>query len=351
MPIPLRLRPRLRQIQRAFAGPGTLESAAASREILCPEEKTDLNPVIFLPGQLEKVTGAPSESTLAAEIQAMTAREVTHAPTIAYHIRNAALLGGSVYAGRLRHFIFNDRLAAKTPPVRIEKATLASTFIGLKYFGHWLKDDCTLRLLCEQFGIPLCIRIPTHSHIAKYADYFEQDWSTSIDNALIDHLVIAQDFGQNRSKKQRYEILRSRIRARFGDHLARSFVYLKRGATGASRLVYNEEVIVDALVEKGFVVLDVAADSLEQILTVLSRAKLVISMEGSHCAHCVAALPSGGGLMLLEPANRFCANQRGWTDALSIRSGFVVGDAVGDTGFSFSVSEIVKTIDLMLKYL
>jgi hypothetical protein len=350
MKIPIRLRPAIRHVRRTFTGPGTLESVAVSKDIVCPEEKAELSPVVFLSGQLEKVTGAPLESTVAAEIRATTAREVNHAATIAYHIRDAALLGAVVYSRNLKYPVSDAFVASKTRPIQIEKAVLASTFTGLKYFGHWMKDDCTLRLLCEDFGNPLCVRIPPHSDIVKYAGYFGQDWSTSTDSAWINHIVIMQDFAQNSFKKQRYEKLRSRIKVRFGGQQASSFVYLKRGATGASRLVHNEAEIIDELLKRGFIVLDVAVDSLEQVLTVLSQARLVVSMEGSHCAHCVAAMPSGSGLMLLEPPNRFCANQRGWTDCLSIRTGFVVGDAVGDANTLFSVSEILKTIDLMLKH-
>ncbi len=349
MQIPIRLRPTLRHIRRVFTGPGTLKSTAVTRDILCPGEKVELSPVVSLPGQLEKVTGAPSESTAAAEVQAMTAKEGVHAPTIAYHIRDAVLFGGSIYAQSMRHFIFDSsEKAVRTRRVWMKEASLSSTYIGLKYFGHWLRDDCTLRLLCEQFGNALCVRIPAHPDIAKYSNLFRQDWSTSIDGALIDHLVIMQDFGQNSSKKRRYEILRSRVWSRFGNNEVRSLVYLKRGASGALRLVHNEEEIVEALTKEGFEIVDVCSDSLERILTIISQAKLVVTMEGSHCAHCLAALPARSGLMLLQPPSRFCATQRAWTSALSIQLGFVVGEAVNESSFSFSVPEIHKTIDLMM---
>lgn len=349
MKIPLFLRPGIRHVRRAFTGPGTLKSAAVSWDILCPEEKAELRPTISLPGQIEKVTGAPSESTAAAEIQAMVEREVIHAPTIAFHIRDAALFGGSIYTGNLRHFIFKTPKRTKNNSVHIENAALTSTFVGIKYFGHWLKDDCTLRLLCEEFGDPLCVRAAPHPDCAKYARYFQQDWSTAIDGALIDHLVIMQDFGQNNSKRQRYEVLRSRVKASLGSERAKSLVYIKRGATGASRLVHNEGEIINVLIEKGFEILDIASDKLEYVLTVLSQARVVISIEGSHCAHCVVSLPAGSGLILLQPPNRFCANQRGWADLLSIRSGFVVGDVMDGSSYSFSLSDILKTVDLMLE--
>ncbi len=351
MRLPLRLRPCVRTVRRAFTGPGSLESVAVARDVLCPEEKTEPSPAIFLPGQLDRVIGAPSESSVAAEIEVMTTRQFIHAPAVAYRIRHAALFAGSIYSKSLRYFIDGAARATSSPPVHIEKATLSSTFIGLKYFGHWIKDDCTLRLLCEELGNPpLCVKIPDHRDSAKYANYFMQDWSKSIDSALIDDLVILQDFGQNSLKKRRYEALRSRIAETFGNQQARSLVYLRRGATGAARLVHNEQEILETLERRGFLILDIASASLEDILRQLSQARLVISMEGSNCAHCVAALPSGSGLMLLEPANRFTANQRGWTDSLSIRLGFVVGEAVTASSFGFSISEILQTTDLMLNH-
>jgi Glycosyltransferase 61 len=349
MQIPLFLRPGIRHVLRGLTGPGTLRSTARSWDILCPEEKAELEPAIFLPGQIEKVTGAPSESTVAAEIRAMTEREVIHAPAIAYHIKDAALFGGSVYAGNMRYFIFDGHQRKKVRSTHIEKAALTSTFVGIKYFGHWLKDDCTLRLLCEEFGDLLCVRANPHRDCTTYGDYFQQEWSTETNGALIDHLVIMQDFGQNSSKRRRYELLRSRLKARLGSQKAKPLVYLKRGATGASRMVHNEEEIIIALREKGFEILDIATVNLEYMLTVLSQADVVVSVEGSHCAHCAFSLPVGSGLILLQPPDRFCANQRGWAESLSIRSGFVVGDAVGGSSCSFSVSAVLQTVDLMLQ--
>ncbi len=64
-----------------------------------------LNPLLICLDNLKMISDSPSESTREAEIDCVTKRQVIHAPAIAYHIRNAVLVGGSIYAGNLKHFV------------------------------------------------------------------------------------------------------------------------------------------------------------------------------------------------------------------------------------------------------
>ena len=89
-------------------------------------------------------------------------------------------------------------------------------------------------------------------------------------------------------------------------------VYLRRGQSGVPRVIQNEDEIIDALTKQDFVVIDVAADSLDHIIKTLLNAKLVVSLEGSHTGHCVFTIPENSGLLLLQPPDRFCNVYRGW---------------------------------------
>ena len=330
---------------------------AFRQDLLFPEETATLRPAIFLPGQTDKVidyrpTDTISITTKEVQVKAAISTAVTYAPTIAYHIKDAVLFDGCIYVGRFKHPIADKSLfkgGNTREPYYIKSCALASTYLGTKYFGHWLLDDCTKYLLAEASGTPLCLRGPAYSHLQQYQTYFGQDWM-SIDRAYIEHLVIFQDFSQNTFKRKRYDILRARLQTHFPQRFPSTFVYLKRGNTGVARKIENENEIIDALTKRGFVIADVGSDSLDQIISTLSSAKIVVSLEGSHNDHCAVACPENSGLLILQPADRFAAFQRAWSECIGMRYGFVVGDA-RTAGYYFSTSEILQTVDLLLSKL
>src|SRR5262249_3154480 len=131
---------------------------------------------------------------------------------------------------------------------------------------------------------------------------------------------------------------------------ADTYVYLKRGKTGAPRLIQNEDEIIDGLVKRGFVVVDITSESLESILGTLLNAKIVVSIEGSHISHYTFTSPDNSGLIVLQPPDRFIALQRAWAACLDIRYGFVVGE-IASAGYYFPLADILRTVDLMLSAL
>lgn len=358
MLLPLGFAPWLRLIKRLTSGPVSLASIAHERDVICSGETEEMPPPIVLPGQIERVeTRLPDpwvpNTTSEQELTEVFATRVTHPPTIAYHIRNAVLFDGSIYAGAYRYPLHPPgHGAAFSSPPRIrcdtERAALASTFLGTRYFGHWLADDCTAYLLAEEVGPPLCTDRLTFGHEKDYSSYFEQSW-VPLGRAHVGELTVFQDHGQNSHKRGRYLTLRNRLKSRFHLDSRIEYVYLRRGSAGARRKVENEEEIVEALVARGFVVIDLDADRIEKILGILLVAKLVVSVEGSHLAHCIYTCPEGSALLVLQPSNRFTATHRSWSACLGIDFGFVVGRPVAKAVQNFSVKEVLLTIDLLLK--
>ncbi len=348
MRLPIEAYAQIRNIRRLFRGPGTMQTTAYETEILCPEENSDLSPAIFIPSQIEKIVGTPSESTVANEIEYVTRSKAIHAATIAYHIRNAVLLKGSIYSGNLRHQIMDEPDVRGQPTIYFKTAALASTWCGTKYFGHWLKDDCVQYLLAEKYGQPLAVtNTPFSKHMNLYSGYLNQSWAQT-SRARIDHLVAYQDFGQNSLKKHRYAILQSRLELQFSNPgNSSTLVYLKRGHTGQSRLIQNEAEIIEVLDKKGFSFVDVAHDELEHIITSLMHAQIVVSVEGSHMCHCWFPPNANRGVIALEPPDRFTAVQRDWAHCMSAKFGFVVGDKRHNETY-FSPSDILRTTDLMM---
>ena len=168
MSVPIQTTPYIRLFKRLFLGQSSLEKVAFRQDLLFPEETATLRPAIFLPGQIEKVidyrpTDTITKNKKETEVRAATSTAVTYAPTIAYHIKDAVLFDGSIYVGRFKHPIADKSLFSGNKarePHYIKSCALASTYLGTKYFGHWLLDDCTRYLLAEAAGTPLCLRGP-----------------------------------------------------------------------------------------------------------------------------------------------------------------------------------------------
>lgn len=345
LPISVHASPFLRHMRRIVAGPAKPAEIAFEQEVLCAGEDAELSPSIFLDGQIEKVSGAPVETSVEAELDHALRRTVKHAPTMAYHIREAVLLDGSLYAGRMKHVIGRKSAAASKKLSHLDVAAVCSSGAGSTYFGHWLADDVLTYMLAERYGKPVCCAPNSpFGDRPLYERIFGQDW-TATDRARIAHLVLFQDFAQTSLKGQRQRELRSRLLREFPPSSRSHLIYLRRGNTGVSRSVANEAEIIDELSRRGFIILDIQTDSLDRILSHLVSARIVVSMEGSQTYHGVYSLPPESGLLLLQPPGRFTSTQRGWSGNIGVRFGFVVGDA-RENATHFSVTDILKTLDL-----
>jgi hypothetical protein len=313
-------------------------------------------PTLLLPGQVDRVTGTDPATTIEWELETATSGFLRPAPTIAYHIKDAILVDGSIYQGRFKSFIaarsFFKPPSARSEPRHLKTIGLASSHLGSKFFGHWLVDDCIQFRLSEQYGRPLCLRGPINqNHQRTYQTYLNQDWAP-IDRAWIDHLIVYQDFhwgtAQDSLRGAQIRSMRAQARTHLPAGAGQLLVYLRRGATGTPRLIQNEAELLNHLEKRGFVVADIETNSLEHVLRLLANAKIVVSVEGSHVTHCVYSVPENSGLVVLQPPDRFLSFHRGWTASANVWYGFVVG-ALGERGYIFSSAEILDTVDLMVR--
>lgn len=339
----LKFRAGARHVRRLAIGPGTLQSVADDVETICPAEVSETSVTACLPGQIDRITGASVFATVESEITRVTQRTVTHAATLAFHLSRATLYSGNLYCRNFKLPVAKDSKTHSS--IHLTSAPLASSHIGSQFFGHWLRDDCSRYLLAENYGTPLTLDHANYGHSAAYANMFGQDW-TPTTGATIDHLVVFQDYAQNSNKKKRYQALRRAIRNKVSP-APTPLVYLCRGNTGQPRKVANERGLVDELVRRGFIVADVGAHDIKDIMSKIAGARLVISIEGSHVNHCCMSLPAGSALLLLQPSDRFSANFKGWAEAIDIRSGFVVGPK-SENGYHFETSDILKTMELLV---
>lgn len=331
------------------AGAASLESVAYRRDVLFPRTTETVRPAVCLPGQLDRVTGTLPQFDLAAVLRSAQATSMTLSPTVAYYLRDAVVFDGSVYAGAYRHYVAEPALfpaGSRTGP-HFRQRAFVSSYMGTKYFGHWLRDDCVQYELAGEIAMPLCLSRPEYRDQVSYSEYFGQNWMAT-DRASVEEIVVFQDYAQNSHKRERSRALRGRLRARFAANTTTAHnVYLRRGSTGAPRRIANEDDIISALMRQGFQVADVETDPLPRILGLLLSARLVVSIEGSQLAHCALTCPDDAGLLVLQPSDRFSLNHREWAAPLGLNFGFVVGSRdVG--GYRFSVPEILRTAELLL---
>src|SRR5258708_39722310 len=87
---------------------GSLRTASSCVETLCEEEISEQPTTVYLKKDLDKITGTFHGATrerIDSEVEAAIRHEVTHAPCLAYHLKDAILYNGRIYAGRYKHYI------------------------------------------------------------------------------------------------------------------------------------------------------------------------------------------------------------------------------------------------------
>jgi capsular polysaccharide biosynthesis protein len=345
--IPVHIAPVQRAIRRIVSGAGSVQEVASSRDVLCEAEISEQAQAIFLPSQFDRITGTfygTTRELIEREIKVATRREVVHDQTVAYRLTDVAVFDGCIYARNLKLFISSGhRSVAK--PVYLDYAALVSSAVGCRYFGHWLLDDCVQYLLAERVGASsLCIPQPDYPHQPIYAETFDQRW-VPISRCRVGELTVFQDYAQNSLKRKRYEFLRAKVAKRFVTRRSGSMIYLRRGLSGTNRAIENEAEIETELARRGFVILDVS-NKLEELVPSLMAADLIVSVEGSHLAHFLYSISLEGGILVLQPPERFNMVYRGPASCLGMKFGFVIGRKAANST-RFCIREILETIDLM----
>jgi capsular polysaccharide biosynthesis protein len=304
-------------------------------------------PALFLDGQLDRVEGVQEETTLEFERARVLGGDVVHAATLGYEIADATVVGGSVYAGRARIRLLPTAFlpAALRPALEeLDRAALDCTYVGNRYFGHWLLDDCPLHLLAREYAPPVGVARPAYAHEDDYVRLWGFE-TRRLTSARVRSLMVFQDHGQNPSKRARHEWLRSPV---LGRAPSRPWpgVYLRRGRSGVQRILTNEEEIEARLSRRGFAIVDAEAKTVGEILAICAGTRAVVGVEGSQMAHALLGLAAPGGtIVALQLPWRFNNLFKDVADCLGFRYAFVVG-ARDTGGFRVDPGELERTLDL-----
>lgn len=328
----------------------SIAEAAVEVELIQPEEREATPQVYVLPGQIERARrGVDGHSTLEEELKPFRSEYLVHAPVIRYTLRECVVHPNGVdfLGGRISN-AGGQRLKARRKPAEyVHKAVYCMTPVSHQYFGHWLRDACATALLARPGEDVLLDARTDWPHAAQYVDAFDLQARGATPAVHVHELSVYQDFSQGSSKRARYEQLRQRAAAHFGMPVEKGQpVYLRRGHTGAGRVIHNEDAVTRHLEGMGFRILDVANLTARELYLGLAASPVVVSIEGSHLNHIYMSMRKGGSLLVLMPADRFSSTHYGVSAALDIRFGFLMAE-VRQNSYHVDLDELTRTLTLM----
>ncbi|MBB4640962.1 glycosyltransferase 61 family protein [Rhizorhapis suberifaciens] len=325
-----------------------LESAAAERWTISPGCRRYVHPAKFVPGQLERIRAAEFGSVTDVIRDFRGGYDAIQEETLGFRASEIDLIDGVLYAPRANRSLKprSRRVPAYSAPKEVTTGALYESWVGNRWFGNWLTDDCLTYRLAERFGRPVTSRSVNAGHMPYYAALLGISPAT-VNHVHFNELIFFRDSSQNTHKKQRADELRARLTATI-PAARHPGVFLLRGETGDCRRLVNEKVIAERLaLERGFGVLDPSTASVDEILAHCAGAKVIAGVEGSHLVHGLAVMPPDGILFTIQPPDRVVSVLKIITDRQGQTYAFVVGNGT-QNHFTVEWTEIQRTLDLAL---
>lgn len=340
------------RIVQRLAGYRPLESCARDTIVVCKGETEPMRPAVCLPGELERITGVHEFSAgLDDELHLATRDQVRHTETLAYRLQDVCLANNMLCNFRsYRKLTFGDTsMAPKQLTEVADCVAFCSTAAGNDYFAHFLLDDLATALLGQQFARVVYggARNQRTAQMTAYRNYLHIA-GDDLKSVYMRDVWLFTDHAQNSHRRARLQAMRATLADRFGSAAgSKPPAYIRRGMTGHIRQLENEAEIEDVLGRRGFAIIDPEALAASEICTFLNGCPLVVGVEGSQLAHGIMNLMNGGTLLCIQPAARFNAVYRGFTNTLGLHWAFTVAD--GPAGrFRQSTDRLLATIDLAM---
>lgn len=346
----IRLRPIKNKISKILGHERDLKSSAIETVVEQGQEIEKHRTPVHLPGQLEKASQATfGHQSLENEIHEAIKAELIHKPVVRHTLKNCLVhpSGVDFLSGSFRIDELKILPLAAAKIRRIPKALYCMTGASHRFFGHWLQDACATALLQRENEALLLAEPREWAHASQYVHAF--GFCPEPAGVLqVDRLTIYEDIGQGSHKRLRYKELRDRLERSYPRSAGGSRrVYFRRGATGAARLVSNENDVICALENRGFEVFDVEHASVEDLATRFRNVDCVVSVDGSHLNHLYFIMAEHTKIITLVPSDRFTMNQVGYCASANINYGFLLMDPVSGK-YNVSIDELNSTLDLML---
>lgn len=337
----------IRTKRRVFRQPLALESAAVATEIIDGGRTASGRSAIYLPGQLDRVTGVPFGIPVERELAEFANATRTVGPTMRHEFRDVAIDGYRLATrGRVKLYR-EDGVAgrAAVPLVTMGEAALRTSYVGVHFFGHWLRDDCATQLLAEDYAPVIAMQTPPWPDKDTYRALLDRDY-VEASRARVDRLHIFEDISQTDHKVARFRRSRALFAANAGARTRPDIVFLARGAGGTARDMVNQDALIEAMRARGIDILYAEHAPVGEIVSALQGARILISVEGSQISHGLLTLADRAGILALQPPDRFFNSHMDWSHALDMHYAVVVG-LPRARGFEIPPGEVFATLDLL----
>ena len=319
--------------------------------VICPppDPSRKLPSAIALDGQFDRVTGlSHSGKTYDRERAILAGTWKDTRVTTAYLLSNASLLYGYVYKGPMKHTLVSEKekMVGMAKTEFIEKAALGCTHTGNTWYSHWMTDNLTLELAAKELAESILCEHQPYNHAADYRKFLELEAQT-VRQVRCGELIIIDDVSQNDYKRERYNVLRNRLKKLGGDKSGHGVMIL-RGKSGRPRFLVNESEVAQYLADRGFTIIDPQRMSVKEIIRGIQGARIVVGVEGSTMAHGFFSIADDGTICILQPPYRFNALYKEYTDCVGMHFAYIIGYPAPQ-GFMINLDELGKTLDLIEK--
>lgn len=346
----LTLRPLLNMLRRRLGGSiPDIAARAVERWEVSPASEVALPPVIALPGQIDRIKRTEFGSLHDVLASFGSKPHQLEGPTIAYRLRDVDFVDGVLSCrGSERHLRKRSRRTAlgHTRPGTHLTGTLYESWIGNRWFGNWLLNDCLTYRLAEAHGQPVTsAAAPGAGHVAQYTESLSMA-PLRVEDVHFDELILFEDLQNNAGRLARAQDMRERLLSGLNPKPSPG-VFLLRGKSGDARLMRNETEIADRLAaEYGFRVMYPFDHSVDDLAEACGGTCFIVGVEGSHLTHGVAAMPPGGTVLTLQPADRVTTSLKLLSDRWQQRYAMIISEG-GAEDFEIDWKDVQRTLDLI----
>jgi hypothetical protein len=320
----------------------SMQDLAVSRQVLSPAEILPYTPPRMRSSHLMRITGGFEGEPAADVVSRLTRKTWSHAATEAFTVENVALLGKGLYARRATYDLDRGRRPWPHEVTQFDHVVLAATYAGAHWFGHCIHDDLPLALLAHELGPPVAQAREPFRDEQAYRDGFDIPPVRALPGFFARRCTFLVDYSQNASKRARYAHMRKALGVPTEPRVR---VYIQR-AGGEGRGLRNEPALIEALLERGFVVLNNDTDGPARMIEVCARASQVITVDGSHAAPAMLIAPQGAEFIDISPPQRVTETMVHIAQAAGMRSALYVGEhGAGCGSFSVALDDLLGFID------
>lgn len=326
-----------------------IEAVACERWTIAPPARRFIRPAKFLPHHLDRINGAEFGSVAEILKGFRGNYETIQEATVGYRVKNIDLIDGVLYGQKSSRSLRprSRRLPVYGPPKQSASGALFESWVGNRWFGNWLSDDCLTYSLADEYQTPVSTRPVKWEHEPQYAQKLGFR-PIQVGDVHFDEVVLFRDKGQNASKRKRADQVREKLLASVPPFPVHPGVFILRGNGGSSRNLTNEAEIAEQFASKlGFRILDPMASSVDDIILVCAGARIVAGVEGSHLVHGLTVMPPDATLLVIQPPDRVVSALKIITDRQGQGYALVVGEGTC-ANFSVAWGDIERVLGMVL---